>query len=606
MTTTLPTSDQFNAPTVTQGQFKSALTQLLAYLQQQGVEDMETIRQIVNQYVLSDPVAINSGIVAAIWDELSGKYAPFMNNFGRLLTSDAAGNVLDVAGRGELLMQEVPFIGLINGERPYRITCDLDGRIIEVWTMEESYFYAGQDGLVRDGARNADLQRYGLSSAVSPYGDVTTVDYAKFGVICYIIVVLGQSNAFGSDNGGFDTQPSGYPSYTGQAVIASSPEYPDNNWMFAGTNPRRQYNSSVTDLVSLVESRLPDGTGGETLCSGLATHLVRDVYNATGEMINTLSFVVSEGGQPYRNLKRGSIYYDAYLQGLDDAVTACKSRGWTPVVLTHVWVQGEADSNSVSNMSVRTRQRQMQQLNRQLTADAMARTGQTDVPIFVESQVATAESTQTGDGAFVQPVRQASLEDDGLDNMRCAGPFYQFPTSGNGPNQIHANCTGQNQLGQMISRTVLNEFFGQGSKVMRCIGYRWIDSVNLLLEFDPAVSPLVLDTSGSVISTTGLGAGLGFWFDDYSGTPPTITNAQVVNNTFIQLTLSGAPAVKDCRVSYAMRATIAPMSWGGGPYGPNYGPRGCLRDSATHTNQYTSFVQQNWCPAFSMPVTYAV
>jgi hypothetical protein len=231
----------------------------------------------------------------------------------------------------------------------------------------------------------------------------------------------------------------------------------------------------------------------------------------------------------------------------------------------------------------------MRQLARNLADDVRAMTGQTETPVFMITQVA-----HTNNDQWDNNVRDADVELDGQGNIRVAAPMYQYPST----DTIHINNSGQNGRGQAIARAVAEEYFGRGWVPVKCIDSRWVSSTVLELDFTAQTSPLVIDTSGTVISTSGLGNGYGFNFDDRSGSSPTISSVAVVSNTKVRLTLSGAPAGKQCRINYATKRDSGNTTQDG----PVTGARGCLRDSTSHVNLYGLSNQSNWALAFTREV----
>ncbi|HGV4348117.1 TPA: sialate O-acetylesterase, partial [Klebsiella pneumoniae] len=87
------------------------------------------------------------------------------------------------------------------------------------------------------------------------------------------------------------------------------------------------------------------GTDKETAASGLANTFIRDMAAATGVMPRTISIVCAQSGQAYEYQKRGNQVYQYLLDSIEDCVTACKARGWLPIVLCVDWMQGESDED---------------------------------------------------------------------------------------------------------------------------------------------------------------------------------------------------------------------------------------------------------------------
>ncbi|MCL8249746.1 hypothetical protein M9Y49_28440, partial [Klebsiella pneumoniae] len=183
--------------------------------------------------------------------------------------------------------------------------------------------------------------------------------------VCFIFVTAGQSNA------------RGYCPDADQAIVAATPVYPEHAFMLSG-GVRRTGTRSTT-LVPLVEA--VSGTDKETAASGLANTFIRDMAAATGVMPRTLSIVCAQSGQAYEYQKRGNQVYQYLLDSIEDCVTACKARGWLPIVLCVDWMQGESDEDW-SGLREGMYESRMRQYQRQITSDIIARTGQNEPPII--------------------------------------------------------------------------------------------------------------------------------------------------------------------------------------------------------------------------------
>ncbi|MDK1961639.1 sialate O-acetylesterase, partial [Klebsiella sp. K5-122] len=300
-------------------------------------------------------------VTLAAYDPETSRVAPFLNTSGRLIQIGPDGKYYEVLTPQEAelyaLGTEGPVPQFIGGEKVWRMTVDSTTKqIVEAYTVGGKHWIYSDGGLVAvnngngggGGDDNANqLPQYSLhlsGSTVYPYSETVPV--------CFIFVTAGQSNA------------RGYCPDADQTIVAATPVYPDNAFMLSG-GVRRTGTRSTT-LVPLVEA--VSGTDKETAASGLANTFIRDMAAATGVMPRTLSIVCAQSGQAYEYQKRGNAVYQYMLDSIEDCVTACKARGWLPIVLCVDWMQGESDEDW-SGLREGMYESRMRQYQRQITSD---------------------------------------------------------------------------------------------------------------------------------------------------------------------------------------------------------------------------------------------
>ncbi len=479
---------------------------------------------------------------------------------------------------GAEVANAAPLGPLVGNETPVFVETNQDGVIVKIDTVEGGRWVATPAGLVRTTAARSTPTRYAGAAFVQGIDQVARASTDT--ALWYLLVTLGQSNAMGQNTASTD------------AIAAAIAKYPNNAWMFEG-GPRRDDALPNRKIVPLVES--DNGIGQkETEASGWANHFIRDVEAATGVRPNTLSIVTALGSQPYMALSRGTATYTNFLRAIDDAVAAIRAAGGTRIVTVFSWTQGPSDASGVGFMNTSRRVREMQQAARQFRGDVMERTGEVEPPLFVIVN----ETSQPFADPWYGPVRDADQLLDGDDHMRLAGGMYHLPYS----DMYHATCLGQNRKGQMVARACIAEMFAQGWRPVRPVRSRWESGTQFVVDFDMAIPPLVLDTSGAVVSVAGLAA-LGFLFDDSSGASPAITNIEVVPSypypgMALRFTLATMPTGPRARLGYAIQRDASQSGDYPGQAGPVTGPRGLLRDSAAHVSLYDGKPQANWAPPF--------
>ncbi|MEZ6661520.1 sialate O-acetylesterase [Klebsiella pneumoniae] len=417
------------------------------------------------------------------------------------------------------------------------------------------------------------LPEYGLHLSGS-----TVYPYSEDVPVCFIFVTAGQSNA------------RGYCPDADQTIVAATPVYPDNAFMLSG-GVRRTGTRSTT-LVPLVEA--VSGTDKETAASGLANTFIRDMAAATGIMPRTLSIVCAQSGQAYEYQKRGNRVYQYLLDSIEDCVTACKAKGWLPIVLCVDWMQGESDENW-SGLREGMYESRMKQYQRQVISDIMARTGQKEPPIIAQTQIGYVNDNH---GAFTgQYVRMSVNKLHGHEQFRCVNTLYQYDFISDG---LHLTCAAQNKRGAAVARAIVQEWFTSGWYGMVPSGFVWNSPTQIQINI-PSYTNLTIDTTN--ISTDGL-ANYGFNYTDESASPPAVSSVAISSDgKGVLINLASAPTGRFGRVSYA--TVENPLQSGASvkPSGRTLGARGCVRSSAGITWVYdTSVTLYDWLPAFRINV----
>ncbi|WP_260676669.1 sialate O-acetylesterase [Klebsiella pneumoniae] len=526
-------------------------------------------------------------VTLAAYDPETSRVAPFLNTSGRLIQIGPDGKYYEVLTPQEAelyaLGTEGPVPQFIGGEKVWRMTVDSTTKqIVEAYTVGGKHWIYSDGGLVAvnngngggGGDDNANqLPQYSLhlsGSTVYPYSETVPV--------CFIFVTAGQSNA------------RGYCPDADQTIVAATPVYPDNAFMLSG-GVRRTGTRSTT-LVPLVEA--VSGTDKETAASGLANTFIRDMAAATGVMPRTLSIVCAQSGQAYEYQKRGNAVYQYMLDSIEDCVTACKARGWLPIVLCVDWMQGESDEDW-SGLREGMYESRMRQYQRQITSDIIARTGQNEPPIIAITQLGYVNDGHTAFTGQYARLSATKLHNHG--QFRCVNTLYQYDFISDG---LHLTCAGQNRRGAAVARAIIQEWFTSGWYGMVPTGFVWNSPTQIQINV-PAYTNLVLDTT--TINTSGL-ANYGFSYTDETGAPPAISSIAISSDgKGVLINLASAPTGRFGRVSYATVENALQSGATVKPSGRTLGARGCVRSSAGITWVYdTSVTLYDWLPAFRINV----
>ncbi|MEZ6181666.1 sialate O-acetylesterase [Klebsiella pneumoniae] len=525
-------------------------------------------------------------VTLAAYDPETSRVAPFLNTSGRLIQIGPDGKYYELLTQQEselyALGREGSVPQFIGGEKVWRMIVDAaTNQIVEAYTVGGHHWIYSDSGLVlvnqESGGGGDDdanqLPEYGLHLSGS-----TVYPYSEDVPVCFIFVTAGQSNA------------RGYCPDADQTIVAATPVYPDNAFMLSG-GVRRTGTRSTT-LVPLVEA--VSGTDKETAASGLANTFIRDMAAATGIMPRTLSIVCAQSGQAYEYQKRGNRVYQYLLDSIEDCVTACKAKGWLPIVLCVDWMQGESDENW-SGLREGMYESRMKQYQRQVISDIMARTGQKEPPIIAQTQIGYVNDNH---GAFTgQYVRMSVNKLHGHEQFRCVNTLYQYDFISDG---LHLTCAAQNKRGAAVARAIVQEWFTSGWYGMVPSGFVWNSPTQIQINI-PSYTNLTIDTTN--ISTDGL-ANYGFNYTDESASPPAVSSVAISSDgKGVLINLASAPTGRFGRVSYA--TVENPLQSGASvkPSGRTLGARGCVRSSSGITWVYdTSVTLYDWLPAFRINV----
>ncbi|MCX3879966.1 sialate O-acetylesterase, partial [Stenotrophomonas maltophilia] len=473
-------------------------------------------------------------VALAGYDPETKRVAPFLNTDGRLIQIGPDGKYYELLTPQEAelyaLGSEGQVTQFIGGEKVWRMIVDAaTNQIVEAYTVGGHHWIYSDSGLVlvnqESGGGGDDdanqLPEYGLHLSGS-----TVYPYSEDVPVCFIFVTAGQSNA------------RGYCPDADQTIVAATPVYPDNAFMLSG-GVRRTGTRSTT-LVPLVEA--VSGTDKETAASGLANTFIRDMAAATGIMPRTLSIVCAQSGQAYEYQKRGNQVYQYLLDSIEDCVTACKAKGWLPIVLCVDWMQGESDEDW-SGLREGMYESRMRQYQRQITSDIIARTGQNEPPIIAITQLGYVNDGHTAFTGQYARLSATKLHNHG--QFRCVNTLYQYDFISDG---LHLTCAGQNRRGAAVARAIIQEWFTSGWYGMVPTGFVWNSPTQIQINV-PAYTNLVLDTT--TINTSGL-ANYGFSYTDETGAPPAISSIAISSDgKGVLINLASAPTGRFGRVSYA-------------------------------------------------------
>lgn len=309
----------------------------------------------------------------------------------------------------------------------------------------------------------------------------------------------------------------------------------------------------------------------ETINSPMLNQMIATLFARTGVAPTMAAAAFSEGSRAWPQLGPGNDAWAHFMKGLRNAVQAAHNRGRLLEVPAIVILWGE--QNRVSGLNSGTLRSHYLNMARQIKAAVREIVGQDFDPVIFIS--VPANSVVTPDRDFPHMTVPASLH--GVEGIRVLNPNYVYPVAQN----IHPTAEGYNRMGKDIARAILQECFGPGYAPLRFIPerMRWTSATQFILPCDVSSPPIVIDTSGTVVTVPSWG-NAGFQLFDRDGEITINTVEAWVDDGLefnpvkdLRFTLARTP-VGAPRISYAMHNDGT-----GKNGGPENGARGLIRDS---------------------------
>lgn len=445
---------------------------------------------------------------------------------------------------------DLPSMGFYEGHPVLSVKANAQGQVTELITLSGVFVPDASGSLSPVGERGERGYLPGSSDGVSVPSDPSA---------CYIMLILGQSNAEGvmpADEGAvIATTP--IPGYEPYSLMPSTGVRLDTRDGAVSKPPPS--NPAFISLAPLVEAADASIECYETSASSAANHLIAFVEGNTGRRIRVASMVVALGGASIAQLQPGSTTYAWVIRGLTDMCSAIRSEGLRPVLLPVCWRQGETDQSSFTDPSVYASR--LLRLRASLEADASAITRQASPLRLIVDAPQLWNSETENDLALAQTM--AFIRDP---NIILGPPYYQQPRTVGQP--VHMSAVGQNQAGVNLARAIYDDFFAGGYTAFQPHSW-WFEPgrTSVTMRFP---RPPVFDETGVDVSPAGLPNYKGLSFDDRSGASPVIVDHSI-SGSFLTVHLSGPSSGPRPRVG---NATV-PNS--GGVPGPTTGARSLLR-----------------------------
>lgn len=328
-------------------------------------------------------------------------------------------------------------------------------------------------------------------------------------------------------------------------------------------------------LIPLINGPSANGEGSpvETMSNGFADSLTARVkanFTAPNEFEQLLS-CSGIGGKPYSALAGptdvppdGSASFQEMMSQMALGQALATGAGLGYNVPAMLLIHGEADTlNPAYATNLVTWQADMQR-------GVNAITGREDVIPIIAAQTQCQPMSQVHvntmpfeGGAGPLGTLEAAMNNPGLICIAC--PEYVMAHG-----SIHMTADGYRHLGSMMAKAAY-QIVVEGKWWWPLMPLTTtLSGDTITIEYQVPFGPIVLDTS--VVSDPG---NFGFNFSDSDKT--TITGVAVTGNSEITITLSKASS--GGMVSYALVTPSKVLTPEGQGYGPQAGPRGCVRDS---------------------------
>jgi len=343
------------------------------------------------------------------------------------------------------------------------------------------------------------------------------------------------------------------------------------------TQPYSNVMLSGSSLVPLVESSV------ETMSSGMANFVTAQVPG------NDYQIAVTRHGQSsaaYSALKKGTTPYTNGIAQVNSTKTAANNAGKSYKVIGVTTIHGESDH--VNGTSQAQYEADLVEWQNDYETDVKAITGQTGtIPLFTDQMEAW---TGYGSTTSVIPYAQLAASENNPEKIILVGPKYFFIYATSGGHLINTSYRWLGEYyGKIINKVVVN---GETWKPLRP---RTIvrSGSDIYARFYVPVTPIVFDITNVLEKTN-----MGFEYTDDSGTPPSISNVEIVDTETVKVSLNQTPTGSNQKLRYAYTGTS-----GAKPGADQAGSaRGNLRDSDSTASLYGNNLY-NWSVNFDKTVT---
>lgn len=271
------------------------------------------------------------------------------------------------------------------------------------------------------------------------------------------------------------------------------------------------------------------------------------------------------GGQPYSDLKRGTVPYSNMLAAMVRGAYLCWAAGLQYSAPYLVWNQGQANVAMTQAEYLAC----LYELQEDFTEDAIAITGQTGERIVVLSQMSSWTPYDVATSGV--PLAQAQAAVDEPTRFISSGPEYMHETV----DGIHLVPAASANLGARTGRAIAQHQAGTYAGTLRATA-AVRTGASVVMAFNRPHGGDDIDLHTGIVSDPGM-YGLR-WIDNGDGNAVTVSSVTVTGAMQITLTLSDTPTGTGGRIG------IADTGTSGADAGPTTGPRSCIRSASADTD----------------------
>lgn len=355
----------------------------------------------------------------------------------------------------------------------------------------------------------------------------------------------------------------------GTPALSTSQPY-DNRMFSQGAQPGA---TKLTAFVPLAE------TTTETMSTSFASLVTKLARDGGGDH-DLLVSVNAMGGQPYRNMKKGTGPYLGTVAQMNAGLAVAKAAGLAYDITAITSADGGGDHVD-KNTRLAT---DLAEWQRDFESDARAVTGQASpVPLFNTQYSSWTEYDTTSP----VPIAQLRAHVDNPGKVVVVGPRYAFLY---GPDGVHLTNEGYRLMGEYYAKAYRRVVVEHGTweplrpkTVTRAGNVVWI-------RFIVPTPPLVLDTK--LATDPG---NFGFEYADDGPSSPSIASVAVTGADTVAITLSAEPTGSNRRIRYAFTGVL------GARAGLQTGAHGNLRDSDATPSRHGNLLY-DWCVHFDEAV----
>jgi hypothetical protein len=438
-------------------------------------------------------------------------------------------------------LEEQASIVLYSTEYLGRIATDATGRIIEVEIFVFSNIYSGViylDGLGRDvsggngddGAVSESLEWY----EGSDYEDDGSLWIPKRDQVIDLIASYGQSYTLGDV----------------ATPVSTTAEHPGTALMMSAALPMGAPPATAfTDIVAPSDAEPPIVSAVNKIVSLLEADFT-EVHKIVGA-------AVGEGGQLYKNIKKGDAVWTGFQNVLRDFKRLAEAEGLRPVMRGVVVCWGESDARVIPPWRAET---QIRQLRQDLEDEAKAILGQEETVRMVVYSPTRAEHGENKPTSWGAAIRTVELSEPHLFTISGAAYGVEHDVDS------HPTADGYRQLGSKMGAALTRVMYGTGWRSCDVLEAYWLTTTSVSINVHcPDSGTLVRDESNTQVHYPtdpldpyyiGPASGSdahdgGWWCEDKDGAIG--VESAVVSGSNITLSLSRAGHIGTTKLLYAMR-----------------------------------------------------